>query len=362
MRKPKRPKQLKRRPRKRVKPASSLKKRKIRRVKTRTASERKKIRVKRKPARRRRSPTARTVQPPPEPAKSAVIREGAVPVVFIHRGDDDYLAHSLQQAKRSSPQSDIVLIGDSDNLKYASETVQHFRIDDYFQSAARFAEVYKHQSGNSYDYELFCFQRWFILKEFVKANGIERCCYLDSDILLYADANHPEFHGFTNVWVMLTFNTASTLEDFCYLIDIYFRNPDLHDYLLAYTQKLGYQGLNDMVFSSLYLEHWPQYKQNLDGIFGESFFDGNIGHPLRIPEIPEEGGGVVEMLDGKKKVYRINGGLYAKAGERRWIKINSLHFQAENKKHMAYFVAPDAHAGDGQICYFDYGSQQWLPS
>jgi len=254
-----------------------------------------------------------------------------------------------------------MLIGDLANARFASDAVRHFRIDDYFESAARFAEVYKHQSDNAYEYELFCFQRWFILRDFMKASGIAGCCYLDSDIMLYANVNDPAYHNFTNVWAMLTFNTLGTLEDLCYLIDIYFRNPDLQAYLLTYTRRLGYQGLNDMVFSSLYLEHWPQYKMNQDGVFGDSFFDGNIGHPLYVV-LPEGGGAEVEMLDGKKKIYRVNGALYARAGENGWVRVNSLHFQAENKKYMAHFLAPDAHAGDAQPAYFDYGSNQWLPA
>lgn len=307
---------------------------------------------------RRKLPLAPIIQSHPAPAQ-AVIQSGTVPVVFIHRGDDDYLAYSLQQAKRSNPQSDIILIGDSANSKYASESVQHFMIDDYHQAAQQFAAVYKHQSPNSYEYELFCYQRWFILQDFVRANDIERFCSLDSDVMLYTDINNPEYHQFTNVWVMLTLNTKSTLDDLCYLIDIYFRKPDLFEHLQAYTQRLGYHGLNDMVFSNLFLHYWPQYKQNLDGVFQDSFFDGNISHPLHVTPRSLEESGLIDMLDGKKKVYRINGGLYAKAGADRWIRINSLHFQADSKKYMSYFLAPDLHAGNEQICYFDYSSNQW---
>jgi len=310
---------------------------------------------------RSRRPPASAMPSVPETMRFAAIPSAAVPIVFIHRGDDEYLTYSLQQAKRGSPQSDIILIGDAANARFASETVRHFGIDDFFESAGRFAEVYQHQSGNAYEYELFCFQRWFVLRDFMKAHDIARCCYLDSDIMLYADANDPAYHQFTNVWAMLTINTMDTVENLCYLIDIYFRNPDLYAYLLSYTRKLGYQGLNDMVFSSLYLDHWPQYKQNLDGVFGDSFFDGNIGHPLYVA-LPGGSGAEVEMLDGKKKIFRKNGALYARAGDSHWLRVNSLHFQSENKKYMAYFLAPDVHAGNEQPCYFDYGSTQWLPA
>lgn len=314
---------------------------------------------KKRPRRRRAAAAASPVRP--EPVRSTLQPNGTVPIVFIHRGDDDYLAYSLQQAKRSSPQSDVVLIGDASNVQYASESVRHFMIDHYFESAGSFAQVYKHQSDNAYDYELFCFQRWFVLRDFMKANGLGRCCYLDSDIMLYANVNDPAYHGFTNVWAMLTFNTMATLEDLCYLIDIYFRNPDLYEYVSAYARKLGYQGLNDMVFSSLFLEHWSQYRQHLDGVFGNSFFDGNIRHPLHV-NLPDGGGGAVEMLGGMKKVYRRQGGLYAKVGDDAWIQVNSLHFQGETKAYMAYFLAPGDPASAEQAAYFDYGSLQWVPA
>lgn len=344
----------------RAKAKAIVKKRKIRRRTKSVLKWKKRVGGLRRKRPKRSKPVAAASTGQPEPVRFGINQSGTVPVVFIHRGDDDYLAFSLQQAKRSNPQSDVVLIGDASNGKYASESVHHCMIDRYFESAGRFAEVYKHQSGNAYDYELFCFQRWFVLKDFMKANGLERCCYLDSDIMLYANVNDPAYHGFTNVWAMLTINTMSTLEDLCYLIDVYFRNPDLYEYVSSYSRNLGFQGLNDMVFSSLFLDHWPQYKQHLDGVFGDSFFDGNIRHPLHV-SLPAGGSATVEMLDGKKKVYRRQGELYAKAGDDYWVKINSLHFQGETKSYMAYFLAPGEPASTEQVHYFDFGSTQWLP-
>ena len=37
--------------------------------------------------------------------------------------------------------------------------------------------------------ELFCFQRWFVLYEFMKEQKIDKVFCMDSDVLLYTDAS-----------------------------------------------------------------------------------------------------------------------------------------------------------------------------
>ena len=94
---------------------------------------------------------------------SQVCAQDTVPVVFIHKGNSHYLQHSLWQAKQYNER--VILIGDHSNSGYSG--VEHYNMNDYSEEAAYFAKIYKHIGGTSYNYELFCFQRWFILKSFI---------------------------------------------------------------------------------------------------------------------------------------------------------------------------------------------------
>jgi hypothetical protein len=102
-----------------------------------------------------------------------------LPIVFLHNTNSDYLKYSLGQAKHSDPESRIYLIGDISNDCY--DFVEHHSFSNYFQGALDFSKIYRHYNTTSYEYEIFCFQRWYILLEFLVNNQIEKCLYVDSD-------------------------------------------------------------------------------------------------------------------------------------------------------------------------------------
>src|SRR5262249_37022144 len=145
----------------------------------------------------------------------------ALPIVFVHRSDSEHLRYALAQAKTSNPNSAIYLLGDASNNRY--DFVEHRDLRDYFAGADEFAKIYRHYSTHGLDFELICFQRWFILRDFVVAHGIEQCLYLDSDVMLYADATSDvqkfaEF-DFSLCWdsigCVFFLNKWQGLEEFC---------------------------------------------------------------------------------------------------------------------------------------------------
>ncbi|MBN2640714.1 MAG: hypothetical protein JXR78_03590 [Victivallales bacterium] len=109
-----------------------------------------------------------------------------IPIIFIHQGYSSYLEFSLRQARYFCPDSEIILLGDDSNDCF--DFITHINIHDFHESADAFAAVYKHCSTNPYSYELFCFQRWFILEEFIRKSGkYDQVFVCDSDVLLYSD-------------------------------------------------------------------------------------------------------------------------------------------------------------------------------
>lgn len=104
-----------------------------------------------------------------------------IPVVLIHRGKSERypLATVITQARKFD--NDIVLIGDEANG--ATE-----RLDDYFSVASDFATHYAHLSTNHVEFERFCIQRWFVLREWMVKREVDDCLYIDSDVLLFCNA------------------------------------------------------------------------------------------------------------------------------------------------------------------------------
>lgn len=108
------------------------------------------------------------------------------PIVFIHKGASPYLPYALHQARAYNPGARVVLIGDEAACSLARPE-ERVPLSKYMESADAFARTYKNLSTNTVGFELFCFQRWFALRDWMRAEGVERLVYLDTDALCYTD-------------------------------------------------------------------------------------------------------------------------------------------------------------------------------
>jgi hypothetical protein len=263
-----------------------------------------------------------------------------LPIVFIHQANSDYLKYALAQAHKSNPQSAIYLVGDASTERH--EFVEQHSMFDYFHGAARFAAIYKHYSTHPIGFELINFQRWFILREFLIANGLERCLYLDSDTMLYANVTedsrkfkHFDFtlsHGMIGCTFFL--NRFDALTEFCdFLVDIYAgKDKYAYDRLVAHFTARRMNGLPggacDMTALQLYNElHF--------GEIGEvtQVIDGSVYDPAITSPVPG-----FEMQNGIKKLVWKDGipyGTHVRTGEQ--VRFNSLHLQGQTKHLMGHY-------------------------
>lgn len=111
----------------------------------------------------------------------------SLPIIIIHQGNPFYLHTCLHHAKVYNPNNKIYLLGDECNKYLADEQISHEFITDYFTQAEAFAPLYRHYTTNPYHYNLFCFQRWFLLREFMEAKDLEQVFVCESDELLYCN-------------------------------------------------------------------------------------------------------------------------------------------------------------------------------
>ncbi len=107
-------------------------------------------------------------------------------IVFIHRGYSPYLEFSLRQARAADPGADLVLLGDRENDRFPFLRHVDTSQPPYPGAADAVARVYEHRSTNARPFELACFQRWFVLRAFMQAEGLTDALVLDSDVMLYA--------------------------------------------------------------------------------------------------------------------------------------------------------------------------------
>lgn len=269
------------------------------------------------------------------PKKMNDLARSSLPIVFIHRSNSVYLKYSLSQARTSNPRSAVILLGDSSNDCY--DFVVHRQIDDFFQSATEFEKIYTHFSTLPPSFELICFQRWFILKDFLLANKISRCLYLDSDIMLYTDvtADSEKFAHFDFTLAHQTngctffLNRVAALEEFCqFLMDVYNKKDSyVYDKLLAHYVVRKRHGLAGGVCD---MTAFQLYAENHFGEIGEvaHIIDGSVYDPAITILRPG-----FEMEGGIKKIFWRNGLPYGKqTNTGREIRFNSLHFHGSTSK------------------------------
>ena len=125
------------------------------------------------------------------------------PIIYIHKWWHKYLEYSIKQSLKNNKR--IILIWDKNNEHIAKKyKIEHVLFDDY--NTNDFEKYYIHDTAQNANYwfELICFQRWFVLLEVMKKIDIEKCLYLDSDILFYWNIE-SEFQRISKYW---NFNLA----------------------------------------------------------------------------------------------------------------------------------------------------------
>ncbi|NDJ18741.1 hypothetical protein [Myxacorys almedinensis] len=271
----------------------------------------------------------------------------AIPIITIHYGYAPYLLHVLAQAKATNPRSTVILIGDSRNAMISF--VSHQKASDYFEEARQFEQLYrdKHASPNSYEYELICFQRWFILKEFMEKNQIERAMHIDSDLMLYTDITE-EVKKFGDCEFTIqkqgcghnSFVTLSGIRKFCNLIrDTY---SDLALFAIIQEQQkereekrvglsiMQIGGISDMSLLRRF------YQINSDNIHSTAEIVEGAVFDLKM----DSSSGGFEMENGLKKIQWFDRQPFCKNLElNQLIRFNSLHFQGSTKQFISrYFT------------------------
>ena len=253
-----------------------------------------------------------------------------IPVILIHRGKHDYVQTCINQAKFYNEK--VLVISDS---QY--ENCENFNINDYFKNSELFSKFYIPLSTLG-DYELFCFQRWFILYEFMSKEKIDNVFYIDSDVLLYHNVTDDKEFFENYIFTLIlrsvgctSFFTKEGLKKFCnFLFEIYQLKDSYEFAKIASHYKVRQQfGLSGGVCDMTLFEYFARYKCSvgvgeLSNIHNNTTYDHNINDSDDMYEF--NGIKKIEFID--KKPYCYSPVLNKK------IQFKSIHFQGGSKHLM----------------------------
>ena len=267
----------------------------------------------------------------------------SIPVVFISKTihPRPELEIVVKQAKKNNPE--VFLIGDDDNRGYCPDN--HKYMSDYYEGVEDFERLYHHLSTNNKDIELFCFSRWFVLRNFLRKHSCDGALYIDNDILFFANAT-AEFQKRKHLYCTLSGKSSGHssywslegLEAFCdYLMEIY-GNKDSYDFirLANHFHVRQHFGLDGGLCDMTLLESFSRYKYpHLVGECSIVSEDKNCSmyydHVMHEPEGFEYKNGI--------KHFNFKNGIpfstYVKLGKE--IPFATIHFQGPNKPLISKF-------------------------
>lgn len=253
----------------------------------------------------------------------------------------------MHQAKNSSPNSSIVLIGDKSNYKGIQiELLEHLQSDDL----SELKKYYIHRSTNIEEFEFFCWERWFYLRNYMRKYHIASALYLDSDVLLYSSIDEIKNAYSDITWRCglsipkegpasghCSYWTIDCLEDFCRFTIESFRDQK---YVAVYEKKWDWHlaqkvpgGVCDMTTLYLFYELYADRIINIAQSYKFNVFDNNMNSASNYKSnqyIVEHGIKKVKFINNRPYFLKVY-------GTEELDQVHALHFQGSSKRHIKNF-------------------------
>jgi hypothetical protein len=210
-----------------------------------------------------------------------------IPLVYIHNGYSWYLPLVLANGLGWHHGS-VHFVGNRFGCWVAALFGARVHpIETFQESAASFVQLYRHHSALGEDFERFCIGRWFILRDFMVAQEMASCIYLDSDILITSDlgglvdrtSGFPmAYTGFSAHCVCV--NERSGLDRFCnWVVDFYrdpANEPRMQAWLATCLADSGSSGMSDMVLFHWFHQDFPDQLVGFDSLYSRSPIDVSL--------------------------------------------------------------------------------------
>ena len=273
-------------------------------------------------------------------------------IFIIHNWRQEYLKYTIKQILKFNDWKNVIFLTDDKNTtkKFLQENIVYENISEYSTSAKEFEKIYKHMSYNKKQYELFCFQRWLILDEYVKKHNIDVISHIDSDVLLFCNAekyynDNLKWYDFcyTGSCGHAFFGTQKWIKSFSSFLFNYYKTKI--DELSLY--------LNWEKFCCVYRNNWYVYEDKTNCVTDMTLFDLFIKnndsaikkHDLGIIKKDSVFDNCIHMSEWFKyrfwiKIIKFKGELpywTLKWDKKNKIKFLALHFQWASKKFMKFF-------------------------
>lgn len=195
----------------------------------------------------------------------------------------DWIDNCINITNTYNKQSNISLIS---NVKYEHPEIHSINIDEQQSlDLSDFKDDYVHLSTNHVHMERLCFERWFILRNYMRKHDITRAIFLDVDVVCVQDLSE-DFSTLEKYSATLSsgssphtnFVSLECLESFCSFVSKIYTDKSCNYWttMNELFNNMKYGGICDMTL-------WKWYATNYDNKVLTSIQTHNIGfdHSLR---------------------------------------------------------------------------------
>ena len=261
-----------------------------------------------------------------------------VTLVYIHKHALFPVNYAAEHAARAGYR--VVVIGEAEWNFRGCETYSR---TDYDDGCEDFRATYIHMGPNAPDYEAFCFERWFILRNFMREHDLRNVIYVDSDALVYdgieAIADIAD-GGFLDTPYINYFNSVEHLDLITSEIEKTFSDPDAHAAEVG-TGRTGIRYYSDMLLFPQLARKFPDRVRKWERDMETHGFDKNINLVGDFESHSDTRSGVKDVrLQGAVPVGRTGDGTEQ--------SFRFLHFQGFSKPLMQFYLLPplDGYSGN----------------
>lgn len=117
------------------------------------------------------------------------MKNNCIPLIMVHTGNQPYLKRVIKLAE--SYGNKVILLGDKSNRKFCKEWCDCSELVS--DKLLEFRKKYIHMSTLPIEFERFCFERHFLILEYVRRHKICSFVRIDSDLLIYRKVTQEEF-------------------------------------------------------------------------------------------------------------------------------------------------------------------------
>lgn len=267
------------------------------------------------------------------------------PIVFLQLGAPAALSHlncALLQARWWNPQREIFVIGDEEcRAALVVPGVEFVPIDGLRSSSGELRKVYVHLSENSPGFELFCLERWFVLRDFLHQRQLDSVWHFDSDVMVYEDLKGEDARmadmdfSYVKISGHSSYFRASALDKLCsFIFENYRAEPQTKWLQGTYVECLAAKkpdAISDMFFISEFVKQDGLRSGDVSlPAEGHSVFDANI----RFSNGYEMDGDLKRITFTDQQPYALD------LETQKLQRFATLHFQYLAKHQMPRFLRP----------------------